>query len=38
LNTADPKVAAAVKACAALRPTLGGGKGGAGGATPTPTA
>jgi len=34
LNTADPKTAAAVKACAPLRPTFGG----RGGAAPTPTA
>lgn len=38
LNTADPKVAAAVKACAPLRPTFGGGAPGAGAATPTPSA
>lgn len=42
LNTADPKVAAAVKKCAPLRPTFGAGggagAGGAGGAAPAPTA
>ncbi len=38
LNTDDPKVAAAVKACAPLRPTFGGGAPGAGAATPTPSA
>lgn len=37
LNTADPKVAAAVKACAPLRPTFGARTGGAA-ATPTPSA
>lgn len=37
LNTADPKVATAVKACAALRPTFGAGAGGGAGA-PAPSA
>lgn len=36
LNTADPKTAAAVKACAALRPAIGGGGGGGAGA-PSPS-
>jgi hypothetical protein len=37
LNTADPKTAAAVKACAPLRPTFAAGAGGAR-TTPTPSA
>jgi hypothetical protein len=39
LNTADPKTAAAVKACAALRPSFGGGRTGGGtGAAAAPSA
>ena len=37
LNTADPKTAAAVKACAPLRPTFAPGGGGGAGATPAPS-